>query len=192
MPSTTRRRPLPALIFIVALVLVTALVWWRVMNRNTDDDQQSACRTPSTGASAPAGAVVLPRPDSVNVIVYNSTTREGIAGDVRDELTKAGFRVPDPARNDPVKKVLTGVAQIRYPADLADAARLVQFYLPRAELKVSTSAVNRGKVIVSLGKAYKKVATATEVRAAMRRVDATFAEPTAGPSAPTSSAPAAC
>ena len=34
MATSTARRPLPALAFLLALSLLTALVWWRVLHRS--------------------------------------------------------------------------------------------------------------------------------------------------------------
>jgi hypothetical protein len=178
MPSTTMRRPLPALIFLIALTLLAALVWWRVLSRS----HHSA--TPAQHCSAPpSGALVLPPPSSVTVVVLNSTQRNGLAGAARAALLRAGFRSPDPPRNDlSARSPLTGVAQIRYPTGMLGGAKLLQYYLPGATLTSSTA--TDGKIVVSLGKAYRSVASAAAVRAAMTRDKVSV-----GPS-PTSSASA--
>ena len=45
MASTTVRRPLPALIALLALLLLTGIVWWRVINRNDAEDSSASCPT---------------------------------------------------------------------------------------------------------------------------------------------------
>jgi cytoskeletal protein RodZ len=165
MPSTTRRRPLPALIFLVALLAVTALVWWRVIGRNTDSATSTTrpCPTPTVTTSASA---VLPTPQSVTVVVLNSTTRAGIASQARDVLVSDGFAVPDPADND-TRRPIPGVAEIRYGPGRLSAAKLLRYYLPTAKLVKTTSA--DGSVVVSLGRKYKHLASRSAVQAALRR-----------------------
>ena len=110
MRSTTIRRPLPALVFLLALLLLTALVWWRVLNRHdTTSSASPSCSTSSSSSN------VLPTPAVVTVQVYNSTKRNGIAKSARSALLKDGFRIPDQATNDPTKGTVKGVAEIRYP-----------------------------------------------------------------------------
>lgn len=182
MPSTTRRRPLPALIFLVALLAVTALVWWRVIGRNTDSATSTArsCPTPTPSTSA---SVVLPTPQSVTVVVLNSTSRAGIASQARDVLVSDGFAVPDPADND-AKGPVPGVAEIRYGAGQLPAAKLLRYYLPAAKLVRTTSA--DGSVVVSLGRKYKHLASRSVVQAALRR-DGVVQQAASSP-APTGSA----
>src|SRR5581483_9430611 len=69
MAEGTTRRPLPALVCLLALTLLTALVWWRVLNRS--DSHASSTHT----CSSTAAVVVLPRPNGISVTVLNSTTR---------------------------------------------------------------------------------------------------------------------
>src|SRR5690606_2284825 len=116
MTTPTRRHPLPALIFLLALCLLTALVWWRVINRD-GPESTAAQRCPSTAATGASG--LLPNPASVTVLVLNSTDRSGIAAGARTALLAAGFRIPDPARNDAQEFGGTGnpvpeTAEIRY------------------------------------------------------------------------------
>src|ERR1700735_5311564 len=94
MTSPPTRRPLPALVFLVALSLLTALVWWRVLNRG--DSSQSAGARPSCSPSTHAAPVVtvLPRPNTISVQVLNSTDRNGIAKAAQSALSHDGFSTP--------------------------------------------------------------------------------------------------
>jgi hypothetical protein len=164
MASPTMRRPLPALVFLVALTLLAALVWWRVLSRShhSTGSAKKSCSTSS------ASTKLLPAPPTVTVVVLNSTKRQGLAGSVRAVLVKDGFLSPDPAANDrTVRAPLPGVAEIRYPPAQLPAAKLLAYYLPGATLKPSTA--TDGKVVVSLGTKFKAVATPAAVTAALAR-----------------------
>lgn len=182
MASPTKRRPLPALMLLLALTLLTALVWWRVLHR--DDGQASAntpCPTPSVTAA------LLPRPSSVSVSVLNSTTRPGIARATATTLTKLGFKVAG-FGNDAPKVHVTGVAEIRFgPAQMKDAS-LLTYYFPLAKL-VPRVGEPAGLVVVSLGAKFKAVATSRAAVAAMRSAHITLAPtPTAANPVPSGSA----
>lgn len=170
MASSAVRRPLPALIALLALAVLTALVWWRVLNRHSDD-KHTASPTCSTSASAPPTGKTLPKPSSVTVLVLNGTykakkARSGIAGKVRTTLTKDGFKSPDQAADDHAKKV-TGIAEIRYGAKGKDGAELLAYYFPKAKL-VATAAKS-ATVTVSLGSKYKSVAKTSAVTKALAK-----------------------
>lgn len=167
--SSVTRRPLPALVALVALLILTGLVWFRVLHRN-GGSQNSAAPPPCptrTSSTAPSPNPSLPAPDSVTVIVLNSTNRAGIAGSAQAALVKDGFRSPQPAGNDTKHhNKIKGVAQIRYGAKAKAAADLVHYYFPGARLARIHS--KRSVVTISLGKRYRRVASASQVRTAMR------------------------
>lgn len=161
MAAQPKRRPIPALILLVALTLLTSLVWWRVLHR--DHGQAAAkvkCPTPSPSTS------VLPQPATVGVSVLNSTSRPGIAKATAKVLTKNGFKVAGYGNDNP-KVHVTGVAEIRFgPNQKADAA-LLAFYFPGAKV-VALTADPAGKVVVSLGLKFKAVASVRSADAAMK------------------------
>lgn len=165
MPSTALRRPLPALVFLVALTLLTALVWWRVLSRGSAHEPKSSGCT--TSSSAPAGTKTLPAPSSVTVWVLNATHRAGIAADVTTALQGDGFQTLK-AHNDTKARIgkVPGVAEIGYTAGHLDAAKLLTYYFPGSKL-LPVRAGSDATIRVSLGAAYRHVATATQVRAAM-------------------------
>jgi hypothetical protein len=176
-----KRRPLPALICLVALTLLTALVWWRVLHRDSGSSHSNASCDTSTSAT------VLPRPGSVTVFVLNSTTRSGLAKSTATALTKAGFKVSG-FGNDTGNPVIPGVAEIRYSADQKDGATLLGYYITRAKL-VALPPTSSQKLEVSLGKQFRAVTTAAGVTAAMKAANTTTS-PT--PSAGATGAAASC
>jgi len=182
MATLTKRRPLPALILLVGLTLLTTLVWWRVLHR--DDGHASAtapCPTPT------ATAAVLPRPASVSVSVLNSTSRTGIAKATATALTKLGFTVAGYG-NDAPKVHVAGVAEIRFGPEQKKDASLLAYYFPGAKI-VALASDPAGKVVVSLGAKFKVVATGRAVRTAMRAAHISFAPTrTAATSSPSGSA----
>lgn len=177
-----KRRPLPALICLLALTLLTALVWWRVLHRDSGSSHSSAsCDTTTKSAT------VLPRPGSVTVFVLNSTTRTGLAKSTATALTKSGFKVSG-FGNDTGNPVISGVAEIRYSADQKDGATLLGYYITRAKL-VALPPTASQKLEVSLGKQFRAVTTAAGVSAAMKAANTTTS-PT--PSAGATGAAASC
>lgn len=162
-----------------ALIVLTALVWWRVINRNAHDDKTaSSCPTVSAGPT-------VPRPAQVTVAVYNGTNRAGLAGKTTASLTKLGFGATL-GGND--KSPVTGVAQIRYPLSEQPAAQLLSYYFPGAKLSPIQGSTDR-TVVLSLGSTYKSMATAQQVRSAMSSAHVSYA-PSPAVGAP--SAPAGC
>jgi hypothetical protein len=109
-------------------------------------------------------ADVLPKPAAVKVNVYNATSTSGLAGKTASDIEARGFTVVTVA-NDPVKKPITGVAQIRYgPKGLASAKALLM-QVPGAEL---VALQRKGKTVdLAVGDAYAGLAPKPEVAAAM-------------------------
>ena len=116
----------------------------------------------------------LPSPAQVTTNVYNATDRTGLAASTAEELQVRGFLV-GAIDNDPLAKTITGVAEIRHGPSGEQAARLMAFYLPGAEL------VDDGRsdatIDTVLGAAYTSVAPQSEV-------DAALAAPSPSPSGP--------
>lgn len=180
MSSPTKRRPLPALVLLIALTLLTSLVWWRVLHR--DDGNAAAggkCATPGSSAS------VLPRPASVNVSVLNSTTRAGLARATATTLTKLGFKVAGYGNDNP-KVHVAGVAEIRFGPDQKKDASLLTYYFPGAKL-VPLTADPLDKVVVSLGKQFKGVASRT-FKGRMKAAHVSLAPPSSAASTPSGAA----
>lgn len=170
----TVRRPLPALVFLLALTLLAALVWWRVLSRDDGHAVTQPTCTPSTAASTPKQ---LPEQAAITVQVLNSTKRPNIATKAQDALVTDGFQAPARAAND--SKVypgyhgeVKGIAEIRSgPAGIA-GAQLVQYYFPGSTL-VKTGEKD-ATVLVSLGAKYHGVASAKHVAAKLKAAGITL------------------
>ena len=138
MAGPSARRPLPAVIFLVALSLLSALVWWRVLHR---DDASST--TPNTATHCTTAAttkpLTLPKPAAVSVSVLNGTTTTGLAAQVATQLKARGFKISGVPTNDTAAVATT---EIRYGPSAAAAARLVQIYVPGAKLVQNTTKSN--------------------------------------------------
>jgi len=185
MASPTKRRPLPALILLIALSLLTTLVWWRVLHRG---DGHAAAKTPCPTVSV--GPAVLPRPASVSVSVLNSTNRTGIAKSAAQTLTKIGFKVAGYG-NDSPKVHVASVAEIRFGPDQKKDASLIAYYFPGAKLVPLTSDP-AAKVVVSLGSKFKGVSSARAALSAMKANHITIAAVKTSAAPPSGSASASC
>ena len=161
MSSPATRRPLPALVFLLALTVLTALVWWRVITRKDTTATVRATCTPSTVIT------VVPKPATVALSVLNSTNHAGIAKSAAATLTARGFKVTG-YDNDTGHRPIAGMGEIRYTADQLQAATLLSYYFPGAHL-VHITANSEGVLIVSLGTTYRAVASAAAVRAGLAK-----------------------
>lgn len=160
MERLSTRRPLPALVFLLGLSLLTALVWWRVIHRSDSGNSPSSSQTcPATSRT------VVPQPAAVTVNVLNSTDRAHLARNVANRLRTLGFHVTGFGNDDP-SIVINGVAEIRYGPKGSQAATLLSFYLPGATL-VATQRSDSG-VVVSLGTKYRAVSSTAQAKQAMQ------------------------
>jgi hypothetical protein len=180
LPPAEKRHLVPALIALLVLSLLTALVWWRAIARNSEDHASSVCTT-----VAPTKTTTLPEPTYVTLAVYNSTSRNGLAAKAAKTLKKDGFTIPNQAANDPQNKLITGVAEIRYGASGTDGAQLLAFYVPGATMVATDS--QDSTVVLSLGKGFTRFATEAEVQTALQAQGITLVKPKASVGAPVAS-----
>jgi hypothetical protein len=159
MSASTARRPLPALAFLLALTILTSIVWWRVLHRA--DDTKSAKATPSSQQRACGVSAPLPAPRSVSVQVLNGSGRDGLAGQVSNQLKARGFATSKPDNGT----LLPGVAEIRYGTAGRAGATLLAYYLPGAKL-VSVTRPD-ARVDITLGKAFTALANPAAVNKAI-------------------------
>jgi hypothetical protein len=111
-----------AAVTVTLLVLVTlAVLAWQTTSGEDDQDvearPQPTCPTPSTLPPAPA-------PAKVRVNVYNATDRRGLAAKVAGQLERRHFQVGK-VNNDPLKRTVTGAAEVRHSQAGVAAARTV-------------------------------------------------------------------
>lgn len=178
MAALPTRRPIPALIALIALLLLTALVWWRVLHRGGDSSGAASCPTQTPHSS-------LPAPQLITVQVLNATKRNGIASHARSTLVTDGFNVPNAAANDKKKVRIAGSAEIRFGPSGRKGAQLLHYYFPDARMVATQS--KYAVVIVSLGEKYRSVTSRSAVDATLQRkqIDLSSNAPGSPSSSPT-------
>jgi hypothetical protein len=173
MATSGARRPLPALAFLLALSLLTALVWWRVLHRAEASSQPTSTPTPSCAPPTPVTAV--PAPASVTITVLNSTQRSGLAASVGGLLAHDGFRIASVGNDLTSRAPVAGVAEIRFGPAGATAAALLAYYVPGATLvRDSRTAAS---VDLALGAKYTALAAPTAVAKALAAAHVTQLPP---------------
>ena len=160
MAQATVRRPLPALVFLLILSVLTALVWWRVINRANQDNKPTA----KASCSPTSAASTVPQPAAVTVDVLNATQRTGLAAKTSQTLRKDGFLI-DQVANDTPGVTVPDVAEVRYGPSAHAAATLVSLYFPGSKL-VPISRTD-DQVVISLGAKFTAVATPATVKKLM-------------------------
>ena len=108
---------------LVLLVVLSAAAAGALWLMNSDPETTAAARPrPSCPPTQPAPTAVAAR--AVHLNVFNATTRRGLANEVAKALRKRGFVIGKVA-NDPAKRKVTGVAEVRASTAGAAAARTV-------------------------------------------------------------------
>jgi hypothetical protein len=112
-----------AAVSLTLLVLVTlAVLAWQTTTGGKGDDRARAEPTPSCRMPAPLPPVLAP--SKVRVNVYNATDRRGLAAKVAGQLDRRRFRVGK-VDNDPLRRTVTGAAEVRHGEPGAAAARVI-------------------------------------------------------------------
>ena len=153
------RRAIPALVMIIGLSALAGSVWLRVLDR-VDAGAAGAAGTTACGPGTAAAGPLDPR--RIQVRVYNSTDREGLARSVADQLRGRRFAVIATA-NDPLVDIrqVTGSAEVRHGPAGAKQAEVVRRQVPGAKLyrDVRADAV----VDLALGPGYRRLSTPAEL-----------------------------
>jgi hypothetical protein len=163
MPASSARRPLPAVAFLLALTVLTAIVWWRVLHRSDATGTASTSKPSATSSCSTAGRV-LPQPGSVTVTVLNAAQKTGLAASVETQLKARGFATAG-VGNEP--SPYSGVAQIRYGTTGKAGAQLLSYYLPGS--KLAPVKRSNATVDVVLGTGFKTLASDAAVNAAAKK-----------------------
>jgi hypothetical protein len=163
MSTATRRRPLPALAFLLALSVLTGIVWWRVLHR---PEPAGSAGTPAVSQRAtctPAvNAIRLPTPASVTVVVLNGSGRDQLATKVSGQLKSRGFKTGTPLT---APTPLSGVGEIQYGTAGRAGATLLGYHLPGAKLTPVSRAGARINLV--LGSGFRSLAPADSVKRAV-------------------------
>lgn len=116
-------------------------------------------------ASNPASACVPysepPPPQDITVNVYNSTTKKGLALTASQALAGQRFRIQT-VSNDPLRKQVTGVAEIRYAKATTAQAKVLAARFPGAKLVQDKR--TDGILDVALGEKFTKVTNPKSAR----------------------------
>lgn len=164
----------------VLLILVAMLVLFGIgfgiatlLKGSGGTDGADASASPSSSTSNPGcttimvtPAEILPRASRVNVNVYNSTQRVGLAGDVAKILGVRGFNIVQ-VENDPLGVVIEGEGEIRYGPKGEANAELMAYHFPGATLLNDGRAGKRIDVV--LGTKFVDLANDAEVVAQLAR-----------------------
>jgi len=123
--QTVRRGSRPSrrgavLLAVLLTAALTGTAWW-VAHRDTTD---TAAATPRRTCPTPSTPPPVVAPKAVKVNVYNATDQRGLANRVAAELKRRGFHVGK-VDNDPLKRQVTGAAEVRNSTAGAGAARTV-------------------------------------------------------------------
>ncbi|MCP2256851.1 LytR cell envelope-related transcriptional attenuator [Streptoalloteichus tenebrarius] len=151
-PRYRRRRPLPAVIMLVVLGVLSVFVWTKVFRSTSDIDAATNCNPPTPPSTAPEGQAppkagqVLGRdsldrtdpavPSRVQVRVLNANGQRNQASLVAEELYAAGVNKAAEPGNDPVYPNfdMHCHGQIRFGPNGAGAARTLSLLVPCAQL----------------------------------------------------------
>lgn len=178
-----RRRPIPALVVLVILVLASGFMWTRVFETRETTETATQCNAPtpsSPQAPAPALGQMLPRstldqtalvpPQDIGVRVLNANGESKQAGLISDELSSLGFGQGPPAGNDPVYKNydLNCHGQIRFGGAGAGEARTLSLMAPCSQL-VRDERMD-SSVDLALGGEFDDIKTTPEAKQVMQQL----------------------
>lgn len=191
-PRYRRRRPLPALILLVVLAVLSGFVWTRVFETAETVEMATRCNPPpaTSGAKPPKAPSDMPAqtsvgtmlsrealddvvpipPQDVRVQVLNASGEPNQAGLVSQELHNLNFGNGGKPANDPVYPGLDlrCHAQIRFGTAGASAARTLSLIAPCAQL------VRDGRsdatVDLALGSEFDGVKTTQEAHQVLQKL----------------------
>jgi hypothetical protein len=142
-----RRNYLPGIVAVIALALITAVVWLIALTRPADVHEAAACNPPPAGAdgSAPPIGQPVARTSMTDVVpaklaetkirVLNASGHGGQAADVSGALRDLGFAQPT-ASNDPIyaNTAMSCQGQVRFGEHGRAAAAALWLVAPCTEL----------------------------------------------------------
>lgn len=151
---------------VVGVMVVCALI---LVGTVLIKDTQS--KAGATGECPPGHVPVdlrLPDEKDIKINVYNATDRRGLAESIAAEFANRDFTVANQDKirqaNDPLKKRVEGVAELRYGPKAHGAAWVVSaYFLAEADLQIDLERSD-DVVDVVLGDKFRQLATVTEVK----------------------------
>jgi len=152
--SVNARKKRRQLIVLGVVVLGLFFAFWYAWSYYQADNSARASRPPAATCSPYDPKTVTPENTKVNV--FNSSTREGLAGSVARSLDERGFVIGKVA-NDPSSRKAPKVAEIRYGPKGAAQAKLLRTSLPKGTVLVK----DKRKVVtvdLALGAKYTALA----------------------------------
>lgn len=180
MPARSARRPVPALVFLLALAILAVVVWVRVADRDSAAHQSSGSGACSTLTTLPANQVI-------GIAVLNGNGQSGLAEKTLAAFVQDGFLQGPFGNADPYD----GIATITVGPKGAASAKLVQYYVPGAVIQ-SDQRPDTGAT-VTIGTQFKGLATTDQVKAAMLKDGVVQqAAPTPGATAPAPTPSSTC
>lgn len=131
------RRVVAVAVVLLVMAGVVAIAWNRALQPN-----EKVRSAPSVSCPAPRPTLVVLPPGRVTVNVYNDTSRSGLAAAAAKTLRKRDFRIGTIA-NDPLKRSVKAVAEVRHGPSGKDAARTVAVHVGDVGDGVALVAVKR-------------------------------------------------
>lgn len=170
------RRPIPALVLLAVLVLVSGFVWTRVFENRQTTETATTCAppTPKAGAAPQPIGAMLPRngldetplapPQSVGTRVLNANGQARQATLVSDELTTLGFaKGPEPGNDTTYPNLdLHCHGQIRFGEAGSSQARTLSLMAPCAQLVRDERAEQ--SIDLALGSRFEDIKSKPEAR----------------------------
>lgn len=131
-PRHTWRHVRTGVTLLILVIFVVGAAWysWDIVSPGDDDttatsDESTSCPTLPVSEA--------PDAEEIELNIYNSTTRGGLAQDVASQMRDRGFPILEVA-NDPLEQSIEGPAEVRAGADHEAAASLVAAMVPDAVL----------------------------------------------------------
>jgi LytR cell envelope-related transcriptional attenuator len=90
--------PLRAMVMVLLFLgVIFLLLGWQALGSsgNSDDDSASSVTSSTSTSSTPTSTSNKPAANQAEVRIYNISSKEGVAGRAKDQLTAAGFKVTE-------------------------------------------------------------------------------------------------
>ena len=88
--------PIRAMVMVlVFLGVIFLLLGWQALGSSGKSDDDSASSATSVTSTTSSATTSKPAANQAEVHVYNISSKEGVAGRTKDQLTAAGFKVTD-------------------------------------------------------------------------------------------------